>query len=136
MKIRIAMLVTPVTLVTSLALAANKPGQKPAPAPYAKTVSEGVKLIGYGGKDPCVNRHLLFTFKVIGAGKHHYRFVFSDGSTKDGRDIVLTPGREAGMQTDWTYTNTSKNMTVWAAVAFDGGAAGYHSTYHDTCQRH
>jgi len=131
-KIRIATLVTAVTLVTSLALAADKP----APAPYAKTVSEGIKLVAFGGKDPCQNRHLLFTFKVIGAGKHHYRFVFSDGSTKDGRDIVLTPGREAGMQTDWTYTNTSKNMTVWAAVAFDGGQAGPHPTYHDTCQKH
>jgi hypothetical protein len=131
MNIRMMTRLSAVTLLGAAAFAANA-----QPAPYAKVVSEGMKIVEFNAKT--CRKAYVFTFKVEGTGKHSYRYVFSNGSSPGGGVIVLTPGQQAGLTKQVSYTlgslKNSGGTDIWLGIAFDGGGETHLSTYHDTCQ--
>jgi hypothetical protein len=132
MKTRIAALASVAALLVTVCSAAD------APAPYAKVVGEGMKIVSFNAKT--CRKSYVFTFKIEGSGKHTYRYVLSNGSGQGGGSITLTQGRRAGLQKQvgWTLGTAAKNgggTDIWLGVAFDGGAETHMSTYHDTCQK-
>jgi hypothetical protein len=72
-------------------------------------------------------------FAVVGAGKHTYRFVFTDGSTKQGREVMLTKAPDAAdglelLEPLQEHGSVGRNR-------LRRRLRDHLVTYHDRCQR-